>query len=147
MPQSEDRSPLLQQRIRDGGWPVNSRLTFPDVFRVGSLGLRSRRLRALLSALGVSIGIAAIVGVLGISASSQARLLAQLDALGTNLLTVAPGQVLGGGQAYLPRAAPGMIGRVGPVLTVSATGTLPDAHVFRTDSPCGRREHLAACRL
>jgi putative ABC transport system permease protein len=112
---------------------VNSRLTFPDVFRVGSLGLRSRRLRALLSALGVSIGIAAIVGVLGISASSQARLLAQLDALGTNLLTVAPGQALGGSQAYLPQTAPGMIQRVGPVLTVSATGLVPNVQVFRTD--------------
>jgi len=112
---------------------VNSRLTFPDLFRVGSLGLRSRRLRALLSALGVSIGIAAIVGVLGISASSQARLLAQLDALGTNLLTVAPGQALGGSQAYLPQAAPGMIRRVGPVLTVSGTGLVPNAQVFRTD--------------
>jgi len=113
--------------------PVNSRLTLPDVLRAGSLGLRSRPLRALLSGLGVSIGIAAIVGVLGISASSQSRLLAQLDALGTNLLTVAPGQALGGGQAYLPPTAPGMIRRVGPVLTVSATGTVPGIHVFRTD--------------
>lgn len=112
---------------------MNSGLTLPDVFRAGSLGLRSRPLRALLSGLGVSIGIAAIVGVLGISASSQARLLAQLDALGTNLLTVAPGQGLGGGQAYLPPTAPGMIRRVGPVLTVSATGTVPSVHVFRTD--------------
>lgn len=112
---------------------MNSRLTFPDVFRVGSLGLHSRRLRALLSALGVGIGIAAIVGVLGVSASGQARLLAQLDALGTNLLTVSPGQALGGGQAYLPQTAPGMIRRVGPVLAVSATGVVPNVHVFRSD--------------
>ena len=112
---------------------MNSRLAMPDVFQTGSMGLRSRPLRALLSALGVSIGIAAIVGVLGISASSQARLLAQLDALGTNLLTVAPGQSLGGSQAYLPTTAPGMIRRVGPVLTVSATGTVPSVHVFRSD--------------
>ena len=112
---------------------MDSRLSLPDVLRVGSLGLRSRRLRALLSALGIGIGIAAIVGVLGVSASSQARLLAQLDALGTNLLTVAPGQALGGGQAYLPQTAPGMIRRVGPVLTVSATGIVPNVYVFRTD--------------
>lgn len=112
---------------------MTSRLTFRDVFRVGSLGLRSRRLRALLSALGIGIGIAAIVGVLGVSASSQALLLAQLDALGTNLLTVSPGQALGGGQAYLPQTAPGMIRRVGPVLTVAANGLVPDVHVFRTD--------------
>lgn len=115
------------------GQLVNSSLTLPDVFRAGGLGLRARPLRALLSALGVSIGIAAVVGVLGISASSQARLLAQLDALGTNLLTVAPGQALGGGQAYLPPTAPAMIRRVGPVLMVSATGTVPSVHIFRTD--------------
>ena len=124
---------------------MNSRLTFLDVFRVGGLGLRSRRMRALLSALGVSIGIAAIVGVLGISASSQARLLAQLDALGTNLLTVSPGQALGGAQAYLPQTAPGMIRRVGPVLTVSATGTVPDAHVFRTDKIPPSRAVASRC--
>jgi putative ABC transport system permease protein len=112
---------------------VRSRLAASDVLRVGSIGLRARRLRAALSALGVAIGIAAIVGVLGISASSQANLLAQLDRLGTNLLTVSPGQQLGGGQAFLPPAAPGMIRRVGPVLHVSATGVVPAAAVFKTD--------------
>src|SRR5262249_28517600 len=80
-----------------------------------------------------AIGIAAIVGVLGISASSQASLLAQLDRLGTNLLTVAPGQQLGGGQAFLPAQAPGMIRRVGPVLHVSATGQVSGVAVYRTD--------------
>jgi putative ABC transport system permease protein len=112
---------------------VSSRLSVRDVFRVGSLGLRARRLRALLSALGIGIGIAAIVGVLGVSSSSQAQLLAQLDALGTNLLTVSPGQALGGGQAYLPRTAPGMIRRIGPVTAVSATGAVPNVRVYRTD--------------
>jgi len=112
---------------------VRSRLAPPDVLRVGAIGLRARRLRAALSALGIAIGIAAIVGVLGISASSQANLLARLDRLGTNLLTVSPGQHLGGGQAFLPRAAPGMIRRVGPVLHVSATGVVPAATVFKTD--------------
>jgi putative ABC transport system permease protein len=113
--------------------PGRSRLTAADALRVGALGLRGRRLRAALSALGISIGIAAIVGVLGISASSQADLLGQLDRLGTNLLTVSPGHPLGGGQAFLPQAAPGMIRRVGPVLQVSATGVVPNANVFKTD--------------
>jgi putative ABC transport system permease protein len=113
--------------------PSRSRLAPPDVLRVGALGLRSRLLRAVLSALGVSIGIAAIVGVLGISASSQADLLAQLDRLGTNLLTVSPGSSLGSGPAVLPRAAPGMIRRVGPVLHVSATGVVPNTSVYKSD--------------
>jgi len=112
---------------------VNSRLNSLDVLRVGSVGLRARRLRAALSALGISLGIGAIVGVLSISASSQADLLAQLDRLGTNLLTVGPGQALGGGNASLPATAPGMIRRVGPVQQVSATGIVADATARRTD--------------
>ena len=76
---------------------------------MGSAGLRTRRLRAALSALGVAIGIASMVAVLGISASSKADLLARLDALGTNLLTVAPGQDFLGEDAELPASARAMI--------------------------------------
>lgn len=77
--------------------PQPSRLLPRDVLSVGSIGLRTRKLRAALSALGIAIGIASMVAVLGISASSQAALLDQIDALGTNLLTAAPGQSFGGG--------------------------------------------------
>ena len=79
-----------------------SKLLGRDVFRVGSLGLRSRRVRAALSGLGVAIGIAALVAVLGISSSSQANLLAEIEQLGTNLLTVKPGQSFTSGTASLP---------------------------------------------
>lgn len=92
-----------------------SRLLAADVLRVGSAGLRARRLRALLSALGVAIGIASMVAVLGISESSKADLLAALDRLGTNLLTVAPGQTLAGEDAELPATAGAMIGRLAAV--------------------------------
>jgi putative ABC transport system permease protein len=112
---------------------MHSRLAAIDVLRVGSIGLRSRRLRALLSALGICIGIAAVVGVLGISSSSQARLLAQLDSLGTNLLTVSPGTQLGGGQANLPQTAPGTIRRLSNVQQVAATGLVQNVNAFRTD--------------
>ena len=78
-------------------------------------GLRTRRLRAALSALGIAIGVAAIVAVLGLSASSQAGLLAEIDRLGTNLLTVTNGQTLFGGPPSCPKAAPAMIARIGPV--------------------------------
>lgn len=103
-----------------------------DVLRVGSIGLRSRRGRAVLSALGIAIGIAAMVSVLGISASSRAELLSELDRLGTNLLTVGPGQTLGGDSAILPIEAPDMVGRVGPVEAVSAVSQL-DVAVRRSD--------------
>src|SRR5205823_13667060 len=92
-----------------------ARLRFADLARVASVGLRTRRLRAALSALGIAIGVAAIVAVLGLSASSRAGLLAQIDKLGTNLLTVQNGQSFFGQAAELPLAAPAMIARIGPV--------------------------------
>src|ERR1700688_2518824 len=99
------------------------KLRLSDLARVASVGLRTRRLRAALSALGITIGVAAIVAVLGLSSSSQAGLLAQIDKFGTNLLTVANGQTLFGQTAELPLAAPGMIARIGPVQQVQYTGS------------------------
>lgn len=98
------------------------RLRFADLARIASVGIRTRRLRAALSALGIAIGVAAIVAVLGLSASSQAGLLAEIDKLGTNLLTVQTGQTLLGQEAELPLQAPGMITRIGPVQQVQETG-------------------------
>jgi putative ABC transport system permease protein len=108
-----------------------SRLLPADVLRVGGAGLRVRRLRAALSALGIAIGIAAMVAVLGISESSKSDLIATLDRLGTNLLQVAPGQTILGEEAELPEQAGPMIGRVGPVESVSAVEAV-DETVRRT---------------
>ncbi len=102
------------------------------MLRVGSVGLLSRRLRAALSALGIAIGIAAMVGVLGISQSSSAALLSSLDRLGTNLLTVQAGTGIGAGDATLPTTSELMLRRIGPVQTVSSV-TPVDATVRRTD--------------
>jgi putative ABC transport system permease protein len=110
---------------------LTSRLLPADLLRVGSIGLRTRRLRAALSALGIAIGIASMVAVLGISQSSKADLLAQLDELGTNLLTITPGQSLLGEEATLPVAAPKMVGRVAPVEQVASVRTT-EATVRRT---------------
>ena len=77
------------------------------------MGLRARRLRAALSALGIAIGIAAMVAVLAISVE-QGDLLSSLDRLGTNLLTASPGQTIFGEDAALPgpaRATTGASGR------------------------------------
>jgi putative ABC transport system permease protein len=104
-----------------------------DLFRVASIGLRSRRLRASLSALGIAIGIAAMVAVLGISESSKANLLRALDRLGTNLLVVeAGGGFVGNQDAALPTTAETMLRRIGPVDEVSSV-TSVDATVLRTD--------------
>jgi putative ABC transport system permease protein len=109
-----------------------SRLRPSDLVGVAGAGLRTRRLRAALSALGIAIGIAAMVAVLGISESSRADLLAQLDSLGTNLLRVTPGETFFGADAKLPEESLGMLGRVGPVEQVAATGNT-DASVRRSD--------------
>ncbi|MBO0881885.1 MAG: ABC transporter permease [Mycobacterium sp.] len=108
-----------------------ARLRLADLARVASVGLRTRKMRATLSALGIAIGVAAIVAVLGLSSSSQAGLLGEIDKLGTNLLTVTNGQNLFGATSELPKAAPGMIGRIGPVTRVEATGATK-ANAYRS---------------
>src|SRR5579859_1732518 len=96
-----------------------ARLRAGDLARVASTGLRTRPLRSALSALGIAIGVAAIVAVLGLSASSQAGLLAEINQLGTNLLDVTTGQNFTNQPVPLPLTAPGMIGRIGPVYDVA----------------------------
>jgi putative ABC transport system permease protein len=108
-------------------------MVFMDVLRVGVVGLRSRPLRAILSALGIAIGIAAMTAVVGISSSSRAELDRALAALGTNLLTVSPGDTMFGDTATLPDDSVRMIARIGPVRSVTATGAVDDQAVYRTD--------------
>ena len=112
---------------------LRSRLRPGDLVPVATAGLRAKRVRSGLTALGIAIGIAAMVAVVGISASSRADLLAELDALGTNLLAVEPGQDLFGTNSELPVAAPAMIRRIGPVTSAAATRTVEGATVRRTD--------------
>ncbi len=110
-----------------------SKLRAGDILRVGSLGLRTRRLRTALSTLGVAIGIAAMVGVLGLSASSREDLRAQIRALGTNLVSVQAGQGFGRGSGELPTTAVAMVSRIGPVTAVSSLSTI-DTVVRRNDA-------------
>jgi len=110
-----------------------ARLRPGDVARVGAAGLRTRPLRVVLSALGIAIGIAAMVSVVGIATSSRENLNRELARFGTNLLRVAPGHTIFGEQAHLPPESVAMIGRIGPVTSVTATGVVSGAHVYRTD--------------
>jgi putative ABC transport system permease protein len=95
--------------------------------------LRYRRTRAALSALGIAIGIAALVAVLGITRSSQSALLAEIDQLGTNLLTVTNGQTISGQEAELPVTATPMIRRIAGVEQAAPTAVLANARVYRSD--------------
>jgi putative ABC transport system permease protein len=117
----------------NGAGPRMSRLRARDALRTATAGLRTRPLRAVLSALGIAVGIAAMISVVGISASSREQVNQQLEALGTNLLIVEAGQTIGGGDASLPADSVDMVARIGPVQTVSAVGSV-DANVYRTDA-------------
>src|SRR5687768_6056984 len=109
------------------------RLAFSDMLRLASHGLRAHPMRVVLSALGIAIGIGAMLAVVGISASSRAELNRMLDALGTNLLTVQPGTSFTGEAAILPIDAPAMIQRMVNVQAVSAVGQLSELKVYRHD--------------
>jgi putative ABC transport system permease protein len=112
--------------------PAAARLRPGDLAALASVGLRTRKLRAGLSALGIAIGVAAIVAVLGLAASSQAALLDEIQQLGTNLLTVTNGQTLAGTTAELPEAAPGTIARLAGVSGVQDIGSVSGINVYKS---------------
>jgi putative ABC transport system permease protein len=89
-----------------------------DLLELGLLGVRTRRLRAALSVLGIAIGIATMVVVTGIPASSSAALQRQLAALGADMLQIVPTQQ--DPPAVFPAESVGMVRRIGPVTAVSA---------------------------
>ena len=109
-----------------------ARLPARELFGTALGGLRTRRLRAALSALGIAIGIGAMVAVVGVSASAQANLLSEIDALGTNLLTVAPGQTFLGANEVLPDSAVAMIGHMLSVESDAAIYQVSGIGVYRT---------------
>ena len=112
--------------------PSPARLRPADLAALASIGMRTRKLRAGLSALGIAIGVAAIVAVLGLAASAKAGLLAEIDRLGTNLLTVTNGQDFSGNTVELSQSAPAMIARLPDVTQVQDTGAVTGASAFRS---------------
>ena len=110
-----------------------SRLLGADVLGVGAIGLRTRKLRAALSAIGVAIGIASMVAVLGISASSQADLLNTIDKLGTNLLTVQAGESFFGASSKLPKTAGAKLAALKGVTSTAGVYTVGGATVRRSE--------------
>lgn len=114
--------------------PQPSRLRASDTLRIAFSGLRTRPLRAALSALGIAVGIAAMVTVVGISASSQEQVNRQLRALGTDMLTITPGISFTRNPARLPEESVAMIARIEGVEAVSAIGTVEGASVYRNEA-------------
>ncbi len=109
-----------------------SRLRLTEAVRVGLRSLAARKLRSMLSAVGIAIGIASLVGVLGLSESSKSALLDQISALGTNLLTVEAGTGFGAGDAALPDTALKRVGRVATVEAASAVYSV-DVGAYRNE--------------
>jgi len=109
-----------------------SKISFRDLIRTATIGIRTRKQRSALSALGIMIGIAAMVAVLGLSQSSKSELLAQLERLGTNLITVQPDAGFGRGDGTLPTYATAMIARIGPIESTSMLSAV-DANIYRND--------------
>ncbi|NMO50006.1 ABC transporter permease [Actinoplanes sp. TBRC 11911] len=110
---------------------MTSRLRLPDAIVLALAGLRARRLRTALSALGIAVAVAAVVSVLGIAQSAKADLITQLGEDG-NLLTVASAQSVNGRQVPLPVTAQPMIERIPPVRSVTAVGTIENIPVRRS---------------
>ena len=110
-----------------------SRIHLSDLVRTATVGIRSRKTRAGLSAIGIMIGIASIVGILGLSESSKSELLARLDRLGTNLLTVEPDAGFGRGDGNLPADAASMISRITPVEATSMVSFVEGVNVYKND--------------
>jgi putative ABC transport system permease protein len=109
------------------------RLSPADLVALGLAGPRSRPLRAVLAALGIAIGIATMVVVVGIPASSQQALDHQLSALGTNLLQAsATFDPVTQKLAPVPEDAAAMAARIGPVQQTSAVANT-HAKVRRSD--------------
>jgi putative ABC transport system permease protein len=120
--------------LTDPGLDDAARLSARELLGAAMMGLRTRRLRAALSALGIAIGIGAMVAVVGVSSSSQAQLLAEIDNLGTNLLTVSPGSTFTGANEVLPDTSVPMIGHMPHVTGDVAIYQVPNAIVLRTPS-------------
>ncbi|MEV7277332.1 ABC transporter permease [Streptomyces sp. NPDC093111] len=112
--------------------PRRTRLRPTDLLRLGMIGPRTRRTRSALSALGIALGIAAVIAVTGISLSNQEHLLARLDQLGSNLITVGPGKDASQQPVPLPATAEKMLADIAPVQRVTATGATK-AEVYRND--------------
>jgi putative ABC transport system permease protein len=132
---------MMGFRLRASRGPWRSHLRAVDAVSTATLGIRTRKGRAVLTALGIAIGIAAILAVIGITSSSKAELIAQIDALGTNLLQVRPGNDLFGEGSTLPPDAPSMIRRIVPVQAATSliklNATVRPTPFVSRDDPIG----------
>ncbi len=132
LPPREPQNPPGPEPQNPRGPADRAQLPFHQLLGVAFQGLRTRKLRAALSALGIAIGIGAMVAVVGVSSSAQANLIAEIDALGTNLLTVSPGTDFLGNTAVLAPSSVPMIRHMQDVEGDAPIYQLSNANVYRT---------------
>ena len=70
-----------------------------EIISVALGALRANKLRSLLTMLGIVIGVAAVIAMVAIGSGAQQAVKDRINALGTTLLTVNPGQQRQGGVA------------------------------------------------
>ncbi|HYN19350.1 MAG TPA: ABC transporter permease [Thermoanaerobaculia bacterium] len=68
-----------------------------EVFRVALEAIRANKLRSFLTALGIIIGIAAVITMVALGEGAQRQVQARLQGMGVNVVTVRPGQEFFGG--------------------------------------------------
>ena len=136
------RAESTKHLVPETPWPTpatesqsrRKRLTLPDLLRTALLGVTGRPQRTALAALGIALGIAALVALTGAAASNQAALNLQFDAMGANLATVGPGLGPDRNPVPLPQTAPEAIARQDYVEQIGVMETAPAGlNVFRSD--------------
>ncbi len=70
-------------------------MTWADTFRTAYEAILARRMRSVLTMLGILIGIAAVMLTVGLGQGAQAKVASAINALGSNLLVVTPGSTTG----------------------------------------------------
>lgn len=66
-----------------------------EAFKMSMYAMMAHKMRTLLTMLGIIIGIASVVSIVGLGQGSQAKILADINALGTNTITVIDGYPFG----------------------------------------------------
>ena len=66
-----------------------------EAFKISLLAMRAHKMRTLLTMLGIIIGIASVVSVVGLGKGSQEQILSNISSLGTNTITVTDGYPYG----------------------------------------------------
>lgn len=80
-------------------------MTFLEILRVALSAIRASKLRSFLTALGIVIGVGAVITMIALGSGAQSAVEEQLEALGTDLLSVSAGQSFWHGVASAQRVS------------------------------------------